>query len=633
MNLAFSTYWSPGANLFINQVYGGNSEWEGDGVEMGSDGWAGRLGAGKSCRIGVFLSSAVPMRTGRYVATCQAPCTIEVQLSGIEPGTSKQVSPQRVEFDLASTPRGEWSVTLVMTNASAATLASIGEVALLKSSDEAAFRSGRWVTDEAIADLRDTDVLRFMDYCGVNDGPHTDVASIPAGVLAAVKRRRCLPPETIMRIAKEADRVPWICVPWQFDAKQIGLLAARYKAAADLVGYTGAVGVEFGNEAWNWAFSMRNGIAHIAADEGLTLRDNRGAITRDRGYASQAAYGHRSLQCWAAFEAHFTRAKVWRCTNQQTWYGGYGAALHYVDPATGLRLGDLADFAGIAPYFNLDHAPAKRLTAAGLPASVSQRDCLLNKYHLKPDSFFDSAWRVAIDDVIDSVVAFRKDLIANGFDGLPLCMYEGGDHEFFQIDEISQAQADAKACSDIFLCTVDAASNVLDIAAPTSSYRKFDAGFDNGDRIAWCYLGASSKPISATKYGESTHWSPTVYVKTVAGGAQLELYEDADFSKRIALTPSPGTVYGVFSATRVAALTKRLDGLMDSPFGAALYQHYWRSLRAVGVRWIAQYFDVSGYVLGGDAQRFNGSWGLKRSHYQPNDAPGADRYAAWVAFK
>jgi hypothetical protein len=651
------SYYSPESNFWINQILGCATKWlvganpqYADGaLAVGTDGWAPNVPAGGGLTIAPWTNTNIPPPYTRWVFTCTAPMTVQdpsLTFSGVTIANKVLVNPQRYEFDITATSPVSYRANLWAMNPTGAALPTSGPVQLFRLSDEADLNAGKLTTTEFRALMGFSAVHRAMDWCSPNASNYTTPSAVPYTVMEMSTLDgfvTAYPPEAIAKIAKECGcRVLWINIPWQFPLNTLLAWALRWRAACDAAGFTGQLVIECGNEHWNLGtFPMFNGMKAFGIAEGLVRRSYDGTIIPgpDDGAASCAAYAHHSVKCFEAFEAAFGRSRIIRTAGIQTaYFEATSSALHWVDPVSGLRFGEIIDFLCVAPYYNIGNISPAHLAELGITELSPYTGCstglmLEQNFHLRDDAFFTSLYTKAIQSTAQEwQQTLRTKLDSYGFTSLKLGMYEGGLHEFAVVAEQPTVLASPSTAHDVALAVTNTATNRLDIGPSMSPYRNFALFFANGDRIAWCYKsdGQSSLPISSVPaYGAATTWQQTVYVKVVNANNSLELYTDAALTNRVTITSSGTYENGVFNATRLAALNNRIYDFLNGPSGASVTTAYWNACRTYGSKWVAQFNSVG--ESGRTANRFNGSFGLKANYFSTDADARNSRWWQWQA--
>ena len=244
-----------------------------------------------------------------------------------------------------------------------------------------------------IESIQPFNTLRFMDLMRTNNSDQSLWEDRPLTTDALQGTSKGVALEYLIALANKAGANPWFNIPHLATDDYVEHFAAmvRDRLDEDLKVY-----VEYSNEVWNGGFGQYD----YARSQGETAGLGTGRDAADRYYC------RRSVEIFHIFESVFAQTgrqglvKVIASQNSPWWAT---RMMDWVDPQTGQRAIEQADYWAVAPYF-CGNPPAD----AGLTV-----DGLLDICETSIDTTLNSAKEIG-----DAAQAY----------GVPLISYEGGQH-------------------------------------------------------------------------------------------------------------------------------------------------------------------------------------------------------------
>lgn len=179
---------------------------------------------------------------------------------------------------------------------------------------------------------------------------------------------------------------------------------------------------ELGDENWNFAFPWNIGGQFLINQvvPHIKVIDIDGNPSQEGVNQIGCGCAERALRMWAIMEQYIPRERHKRVLGGQwAWTTGMGGMLSYVDPVTGKKAGELADYYAVAPYWGCD------LTNDATGKYYTLDEILDQKLWLKGDQWWIDRCTSAITKDLATLKTNQK-FLAKYAPGLKLTMYEGG---------------------------------------------------------------------------------------------------------------------------------------------------------------------------------------------------------------
>lgn len=244
-----------------------------------------------------------------------------------------------------------------------------------------------------IESIRPFNTLRFMNLMRTNNSEQSLWADRPLTTDALQGTSKGVALEYLIDLANKTDANPWFNIPHLATDDYVTHFAAMVRDRLDV---DLKVFVEYSNEVWNGGFGQYD----YARSQGEAAGLGTGRDAADRYYC------RRSVEIFQIFESVFAQTgrqglvKVIASQNSPWWAT---RMMDWIDPETGERAIEQADYWAVAPYFCGSPPSDTGLTVDGL----------LDICEASIDSTLDSAKEIG-----DAARAYN----------VPLISYEGGQH-------------------------------------------------------------------------------------------------------------------------------------------------------------------------------------------------------------
>jgi len=616
INVGNSVYYAPGSHKTINIAP--------LNVNLGGvfdDRGRVTLAPGKS--LAIFICTDAPRYTGRavpgkWVATSTPALTVTISPTA-EVSNIVEVSHKRSVCHW----KGYGHVLVSLTNHTTETFTGDPDLRFFPRAEESRMKAGAVLQMAAKDDLSKNGVLRFLGDMSLNNSTITTASQIAKSEHAFWNNN--IPPEVIGKIGTEANADVW--VPSYHLMSSAEMVAYDKRLASTFK--TGRVWKEYSNETWDGINQQMHYMVEFFNNNNLKCYDFDGSLVTSEAaktdwLKNRAAYAQCCLDAWRAAESVFGAERVIRV------FGGWAAvfelmkpSLHYIDPVTGKRLWQILNedptrsFVGIAPYFSTVFTFPEGRAARGCPPEqvndISYEAQIRDQYWTG-SSGGPEGYKRALLAGIDQTQAWVKNcktiLTSMGATDVKLVAYENGSSEYTQMSICDRGIS----CG----CVVNYETNTMDIAG--DNVQSFSQHFTDGDQISWSYTPVSTYPAFTTDVW-SLSWTPQdIFVKVVAGGKKIELYDA--HKQRIVLNPGlSGTLFGLLNATRYWRFCNFVyNEFFGTSHGLEIYKTYHAMLDAEGIALRTQFTNVGGadYSNVHNVGRDMSFWGMKRGYTDPD---------------
>lgn len=380
-------------------------------------------------------------RAGKHVLLWKGDLTLTVHGQGINEGS--EIAKGRYVVDVPASiqvdgvlklANPEWSLTVKNNTVIDQDFAPITEggvqyPALIHWDDEADFLAGKHYNSRFLASLSGFGYVRTMDWnlCpmqGVgNDGVDHAPKVEPDNYLTQDSRTYAMddnntsffPPEEIGHLAREANIGIFNTMASKSSDATFDYWGKRFIEGAGEA-WQGILMSEFGDENWNWGWPWNVGRKYLVANVAPSIKvvDAQGNPSTSETDAMGCATAARSIPMWTAMERYVPRERHKRVLGGQfAWTAAMGGMLAYVDPVSGKRVSELADYFAVAPYWGADRT------------GITLTDILQDKLWLQGDEYWINRCKVNIKQMVGALQTHRSYLAVNA-PNMKLTCYEGG---------------------------------------------------------------------------------------------------------------------------------------------------------------------------------------------------------------
>ncbi|MDB5811364.1 MAG: hypothetical protein JWN94_3486 [Betaproteobacteria bacterium] len=383
-------------------------------------------------------------RSGTHYLLWQGPLTMSV--AGIGVSVGRLVAPGKYAFEVPPTinvdgvptlANPELSFTLVNQTQTPQDFVptdvnGVQYPAIIHADDEGDFLAGRHYQRSFINSLSNAKYVRTMDWnmCpigGVAPNGAVTVDTIePANYydetchtyISSDDNRYFFPPEELGYLAREANVSVFNTINSKSSDATFDYWGSRFAAAAG--GWNGELLSELGDENWNtaWPWIIGNRYLIDRISPSISVVDQRGNPSGAEVDRMGCATAARSLTLWNIMERYIPRGRHKRVLGGQFAAGidrsGMGGMFAYIDPATGQRAHELADYYAVAPYWTADREDGLNLNTI-----------LQQRLWQAGDQFWIDRCKSNIDKM-QVWLGYNKQFLATYAPNLKLTCYEGG---------------------------------------------------------------------------------------------------------------------------------------------------------------------------------------------------------------
>jgi len=341
INLASVTYYSRQWTFLDLTKMGGNFAYAATPGSFDANGWV------MSGDVGLFLNTGLDGHYpgGRYVVLYDGEADFFTrttiwdadgsEMSNDAVMNNSLSAPERAVLDITPTNSG-----FVLSYENISSTNPVHNLRIVHEDYEATF-TDQIFHPQFIESIKRFSTLRFMDMMRTNGSTQSQWADRPLTTDALQGTDKGVALEYLIELANQTQANPWFCIPHlatdDYVQKAAELIRDRLDAALDVY-------LEYSNEVWNSGFEQYHHAESMGESAGL-------GSERD---AADRYYCRRSVEIFTIFEEAFKETgrqglrRVIASQNSPYWAT---RMMDWVDPETGRRAIEQADYWAVAPYF------------------------------------------------------------------------------------------------------------------------------------------------------------------------------------------------------------------------------------------------------------------------------------------